>query len=83
MLGYWAAPSIWLWGALVIGALMLVNGFGPLHYATTKMVVELDKDDPDSERLDTLFDTALRWGLLQTVFMIAIIVMMTGLRGLI
>jgi hypothetical protein len=83
MLGYWAAPSIWLWGALVIGALMLVNGFGPLHYATTKMVVELDKDEPDSERLDTLFDTALRWGLLQTVFMIAIIVMMTGLRGLI
>jgi hypothetical protein len=83
MLGYWANPSIWLWGALVIGVLMLVNGFGPLHFTTTKMVVELDKDDPDSDRLDALFGTALRWGLLQTVFMIAIIVMMVGLRGLI
>ena len=83
MLEYWATPSIWLWGALVIGILMLLNGFGPLHFATTKMVVELDKDNPDSERLDALFGTALQWGLLQTVFMIAIIVMMVGLRGLI
>jgi hypothetical protein len=83
MLGYWADPSIWLWGALVIGALMLVNGFGPLHFATTKMVVELDKEEPDSERLDALFATALQWGLLQTAFMLAIIVMMVGLRGLI
>lgn len=83
MLGYWAAPSIWLWGALVIGVLMLVNGFGPLHFATTKLVVELDTDEPDGERLDALFGKALQWGLLQTVFMIAIIVMMVGLRGLI
>ncbi|WP_436927668.1 hypothetical protein [Halosimplex amylolyticum] len=83
MFGYWADPSIWLWGALVIGILMLVNGFGPLHFATTKMVVELDKDEPDSDRLDALFGTALQWGLLQTVFMLAIIVMMVGLRGLI
>jgi len=81
MLGYWADPSIWLWGALVIGVLMLVNGFGPLHFATTKMVVEFDKDEPDSDRLDALFGKALQWGLLQTVFMIAIIVMMVGLRG--
>jgi len=81
MLGHWADPSIWLWGALGIGILMLVNGFGPLHLATTKMVVELDKPDPDSDRLDALFGTALQWGLLQTVFMIAIIVMMVGLRG--
>jgi cell division protein FtsX len=47
------------------------------------MVVELDKDEPDSDRLDALFGTALQWGLLQTVFMIAIVVMMVGLRGLI
>ena len=83
MLGYWLNPSIWLWGALGIGVLMLVNGFGPLHFATTKMVVELDKDEPDSDRLNALFGMALQWGLLQTVFMIAIIVMMVGLRGLI
>ena len=83
MLGYWATPSIWLWGALGIGVLMLVNGFGPLHLITTRMVVELDKNEPDGERLDALFGKAMQWGLLQTVFMIAIIVMMVGLRGLI
>ena len=83
MLGYWATPSIWLWGALGIGVLMLVNGFGPLHLVTTRMVVELDKNEPDGERLDALFGKAMQWGLLQTVFMIAIIVMMVGLRGLI
>jgi hypothetical protein len=82
MLGYWATPSIWLWGALVIGVLMLINGFGPLHFATTKLVVELEKDEPDSERLDALFGTTLRWGLVQTLFMLAIVAMMVGLRGL-
>lgn len=82
MLGYWADPSIWLWGALVIGILMLLNGFGPLHSATTKMVVELDKDEPAGDRLDALFSKALQWGLLQTVFMIAILAMMVGLRGM-
>ena len=83
MLGYWATPSIWLWGALSIGVLMLVNGFGPLHLVTTRTVVELNKNGPDGERLDALFGKAMQWGLLQTVFMIAIIVMMVGLRGLI
>lgn len=83
LLGYWADPSIWLWGALVIGILMLVNGFGPLHFTTTKMVVELDRAEPDPERIEALFGKALQWGLLQTVFMLAIIVMMVGLRGLI
>ncbi len=83
LLGYWADPSIWLWGALALGVLMLVNGFGPLHVVTTKMVVELDKTDPDGERLDALFGKAQQWGLLQTVFMLAIVVMMVGLRGLI
>ena len=82
MLGYWASPSIWLWGALLVGILMLANGFGPLHAATTKLVVELDTDEPDADRLDALFDTALRWGLLQTVFMLVIVAMMVGLRGL-
>lgn len=83
LMGYWANPSIWLWGALVIGILMLVNGFGPLHRVTTKMVVELDKNEPDSDRLETLFSKAMQWGLLQSVFMLAIMVMMVGLRGLI
>lgn len=82
LLGYWADPSIWLWGALGIGVLMLANGFGPLHRVTTKMVAELDKDEPDGERLGALFESAMQWGLIQSVFMLAIIVMMVGLRGL-
>lgn len=82
MLGYWQTPSIWLWGALVVGVLMLINGFEPLHVVTTKLAVELDKDDPDGDRIELLFGKAMQWGLLQTVFMLAIIVMMVGLRGL-
>jgi hypothetical protein len=82
LLGYWANPSVWLWGALGIGVLMLLNGFGPLHFATTKMAVELNRPEPDAERLDDLFGKAMQWGLLQTIFMLAIIVMMVGLRGL-
>jgi hypothetical protein len=82
MFGYWADPSHWLWGALGIGVLMLLVGFGPLHVVTTEMAVELDKDQPDGERLDDLFGKAMQWGLLQTVFMLAIVLMMVGLRGL-
>lgn len=82
MFGYWSDPSHWLWGALGIGVLMLLVGFGPLHVITTRMAVELDKGQPDGERLDALFGKAMQWGLLQTVFMLAIIVMMVGLRGL-
>jgi hypothetical protein len=68
MLGYWANPSVWLWGALVIGVLMLVNGFAPLHRVTTKVVVELDEDEPDGERLVALFGRAMQCGLIQSVF---------------
>lgn len=82
LLGYWAAPSVWLWSALAIGAAMLLVGFGPLHLTTTRMVVELDKETPDGDRLDRLFGRAQQWGLLQTVFMLGIIVTMVGLRGL-
>lgn len=64
VLGYWADPSVWLWGALAIAVLMLLNGFGPLHLTTTRTVVELDRPEPDGERLDALFGTAMRWGLL-------------------
>jgi hypothetical protein len=81
--GYWSDPSVWLWAALFVGSLMLVNGFGPLHRVTTKMVVELDDDQPDRERLEALFGRAQRWGLLQTTFMVAIVVVMVGLRGFI
>jgi hypothetical protein len=61
---------------------MLLVGFGPLHIITTKMVIELDSENPDGQRLETLFSKALQWGLLQTIFMLAIIVMMVGIRGL-
>ena len=81
LLGYWANPTVWLWGALGIGILMLVVGFGPLHFTTTEMAVELSKDEPDGDRVEALFGKALRWGLLQTIFMLTIIVTMVGMRG--
>ncbi len=80
MMGYWDSPSIWLWGALGIGVTMLLIGFGPLHYLTTKMGVELSRPEPDPERLDELFGATMKWGLVQTVLMLAIIAMMTGIR---
>lgn len=80
MMGYWASPSLWLWGALGIGVTMLLIGFGPLHYLTTKMGVELSTPEPDGERLDELFGATMKWGLVQTVLMLAIIAMMTGIR---
>lgn len=58
LFGYWAAPSIWLWGALAIGVLMLLIGFGPLHFVTTRMVVEQSAPEPDGERLGELFGKA-------------------------
>lgn len=83
LMGYWSNPSVWLWGALGLGLLMLANGFGPLHRATTGMVVELSREEPDGERVGEQFESALRWGLLQTAFMLAIVAMMVGMRGLI
>lgn len=80
MMGYWDAPSVWLWGALGIGVTMLIIGFGPLHYLTTKMAVELSMPEPDGDRIDELFGKTMKWGLVQTVLMLAIIAMMTGLR---
>ncbi|MFB6174016.1 MAG: hypothetical protein ABEI39_05175 [Halobacteriales archaeon] len=81
LLGYWADPSVWLWGALAVGGLMLLNGFGPLHVVTTRLTVELSSAEPDGERVEALFGKAMQWGLLQTVFMLAILLMMVGLRG--
>jgi hypothetical protein len=80
MMGLWDSPSVWLWGALAIGVTMLVIGFGPLHYLTTKMSVELSLAEPDGERIDELFGKTMKWGLVQTVLMLAIIAMMTGIR---
>lgn len=80
LMGYWADPSIWLWAALGIGILMLLIGFGPLHFLTTKMAVELSIPEPDGERLDELFGKTVQWGLVQTVLMLLIIGMMTGIR---
>lgn len=81
LLGYWNNPTIWVWGALGIGVLMLINGFGPLHVVTTRMAVELSEEQPDGERLEQLFGKAMQWGMLQTVFMLAILAMMVGMRG--
>lgn len=80
LLGYWADPSPWLWAALGVSAVMLAVGFGPLHLITTRMAVEFANPEPDGEVLGSLFGRALRWGLVQTVLMLAIIGVMTGLR---
>lgn len=83
VLGYWQNPTVWLHGALGLGILMLLVGFGPLHVITTKMAVEYGTAEPDPERLDALFGKALQWGLVQTVLMLAILATMVGMRGLI
>jgi hypothetical protein len=80
MMGYWSSPSIWLWGALGISLLMLLIGFGPIHYLTTKMGVELSMPEPDGDRIDELFGKTMMWGLVQTVLMLAVIFMMVGIR---
>lgn len=66
---------------LGIGLAMLGVGFGPIHFITTKMVVELSSGEPDGEYLDRLFDRVMKWRLLQTVFMLATILTMVGLHG--
>jgi len=83
LLGYWAAPSAWLWAALGIGVLMLVNGFGPLHFTTTELTAELNASETDPERVRALTARVQKFGLLQTVFMLAIVLTMVGLRGLV
>lgn len=60
---------------------MLAVGFGPLHSITTKMIVENARPDPDGAKLDLLFAGAMKWGLVQTILMLAIIGTMTGIRG--
>ncbi|WP_336136425.1 hypothetical protein [Natronomonas amylolytica] len=80
LMGYWATPSIWLWAALGIGILMLIIGFGPIHFLTTKMAVELSIPEPDGDRIEELFGKTTQWGLIQTILMLAIILTMTGLR---
>jgi len=54
---------------------------GPRHRVRTKLVVELDGNEPDGDRLGAPFGNAMQWGLSQSVFMLAIVVMMVGLRG--
>lgn len=80
LMGYWADPTVWLWGALGISTVMLLVGFGPLHVLTTRMAVELSMPDPDGERIDDLFGKTVQWGLVQTVLMLAVIAMMVGIR---
>ena len=80
LMGYWASPSVWLWGALGVSALMLLIGFGPIHFLTTRMAVELSTPEPDGERIDELFGKTVQWGLVQTVLMLAVVAMMVGIR---
>lgn len=82
MMGHLARPSPWLWGAMAVGALLLLNGFGPLHVATNRMLVELDRGDGDARRLGAWSRLAGRAGVVQTALMLVAVLMMVGLRGL-
>ena len=81
LLGYWANPSIYLWGALVLAGVMIAIAFGPLHSLQTAMLVELASPEPDGSRVSKLNGQALRWLLGMTGLMLVIIAMMTGFRG--
>jgi hypothetical protein len=81
-LGYWTTPSIYLWGALCVAAVMILIVFGPLHSLQTEMLVELSSSEPDKQRVVRLNNKALRWLMGMTGLMLIIIAMMTGLRGL-
>jgi membrane protease YdiL (CAAX protease family) len=82
LLGYWATPSIYLWGALVLAGVMIAIAFGPLHSLQTAMLVELASAEPDGSRVSKLDGRTLDWLLGTTGLMLVIIWMMTGLRGL-
>ena len=82
LFGYWANPSVYLWGALVLASVMIAIAFGPLHSLQTAMIVELASAEPDGNRVNNLNERALDWLLGMTGLMLVIIAMMTGLRGL-
>jgi hypothetical protein len=82
LLGYWASPSVYLWGAVVLATVMVAIAFGPLHSLQTRMVLELASPDPDGDRVSELNGKALRWLAGMTGLMLVIIAMMTGIRGL-
>jgi len=81
--GYLADPGLWVWSAVAISALMLLNGFGPLHFTTTRLTAELNAAEPDPERIDALTGRVQQFGLLQTVFMLGVLLTMVGMRGVI
>lgn len=82
-LGYLAAPSVWVWGALGVAVVMLFVAFVPLHHYQVEMLVELDAPEPDGERVGRLNDRAMRWLAGMTGLFLLMLLMMVGLRGLI
>lgn len=82
LLGCLESSTVRLYGTLGNAGLMLLVGFGPLHRISRSLVVELDSERPDPEHLDDVFGREMRWGLLQSGFMLIIMGMMVGLRGL-
>lgn len=79
-IGYLANPSVWIWGALVIAVVMLYFAFVPLHHYQIEMLMELDSEEPDGERVGQLNDTAMQWLMGMTVLLVLMLVMMTGIR---
>lgn len=82
-LGHFAAPSVWVWGALGLAVVMLFVAFVPLHHYQIEMLVELDSTEVDGARVGDLNDTAMHWLMGMTGLFLLMLLMMVGLRGLI
>ena len=82
-LGYFVSPSVFVWGALVVSVVVLYFAFVPLHHYQVEMLLELDADEPDGERIGQLNDAAMTWLMGMTVLLLVMLLMMVGMRGLV
>jgi len=81
--GYFANPTVFVYGALVVAVGVIYFAFVPLHHYQVEMLQELDSAEPDGERVGELNDTAMRWLMGMTVLLAVMLFMMVGMRGLV
>ena len=82
-LGYFARPTVFVWGALVVSVAVIYFAFVPLHHYQIEMLVELDSEEPDGERVGELNDRAMTWLMGMTILLLLMLLMMVGMRGLV
>lgn len=54
-----------------------------MHHYQMEMLMELESSNPDGKQIETYNDKAIKTLNVMVVLMLAVIVMMTGIRGLI